>query len=131
MTEPRPRLPLPVPQPESDHYWERARAHELWVMHCDDCGQSYFYPRAICPFCFSTNVKWTEAKGTGTIYTCSVTRRAGPIPYCLAYVQLDEGPRMLTNIVDCDLDAVRIGQQVKVAFKKTVGGVTLPMFTPA
>ena len=53
MTEPRPRLPLPIPQPESDYYWEHARAHELWLMRCNDCNQPYFYPRAICPNCFS------------------------------------------------------------------------------
>ena len=86
---------------------------------------------ALCPFCLSPNVAWQDAKGTGTIYTYSVTRRAGPVPYCIAYVTLDEGVKMMTNIVDCDLDTVRIGQKVKVVFKKSEGGVSVPMFAPA
>ena len=66
----------------------------------------------------------------GSGYSVSVTRKAGPIPYAIAYVELDEGPRMLTNIVDCDLDTVHIGQRVKVCFKPMEGGQQLPMFTP-
>lgn len=72
-----------------------------------------------------------EAKGSGTIYTCSVLRRGVPEPYCIAYVTLEEGVSMLTNIVDCDLDAVRIGQKVKVVFKPSESGAPVPMFTPA
>ena len=74
---------------------------------------------------------WVEAKGTGTIYSYSVTRRAGPIPYCIAYVTLDEGITVLTNIVDCDLDTVRIGQKVKLTFKPTANGTQVPMFALA
>lgn len=112
-------------------YFDAAGEGKLLVKKCNDCGKYHHYPRALCPFCFSSNLSWQTAKGSGTIYSCSVTRRAGPIPYCIAYVKLDEGPTMLTNIVDCDLDTVQIGQKVKVAFKKTVAGVSLPMFTPA
>ena len=72
-----------------------------------------------------------EAKGSGTIYSYSVLRRGVPEPYCIAYVTLEEGVSMLTNIVDCDLDAVRIGQKVKVVFKPSEGGPPVPMFTPA
>jgi uncharacterized OB-fold protein len=71
-----------------------------------------------------------EASGHGTIYSYSVFRRA-PIPYVIAYVTLAEGPTMMTNIVDCDLDAIRIGQAVRVAFKPTDGGPPVPMFAPA
>ena len=67
-------------------------------------------------------------KARATIYTYSVTRRGGPVPYCIAYVTLDEGVKMMTNIVDCDLDTIKIGQKVKVAFKKSEGGVSIPMF---
>ena len=75
---------------------------------------------------------WTDATGTVTIYSATVTRRAGPVPFMLAYVTLDEGPTMMTNIVDCgDFDDVKIGQRVTVTFKKTEGGVTMPMFKPA
>ena len=72
-----------------------------------------------------------EAKGTGTIYTFSVTRRGAGAPYCIAYVTLDEGPTMMTNIVDTDLDAVRIGQRVRVVFRPSENGTAIPMFTSA
>ena len=111
-------------------YFAAAALGRLLVKKCQDCGRHHHYPRGICPFCFSSAVQWTDAAGKGTIYSYTVVRRGVPEPFCLAYVELDEGPRMLTNIVDCDLDAVRIGQPVQVAFKKTVEGTSLPMFTP-
>jgi uncharacterized OB-fold protein len=112
-------------------YYEAAGQGKLLLKKCAACGEVHFYPRAICPFCLSDKVSWQEAKGTGTIYTYSVTRRGGPVPYCIAYVKLDEGVSMMTNIVDCDLDTVRCDQKVKVVFKKSEGGVSIPMFTPA
>jgi uncharacterized OB-fold protein len=68
--------------------------------------------------------------GRGEIYSVSVTRRAGPTPYAIAYVRLDEGITMLTNIVDCDLDSLRIGQRVRVVFKPAEDGTMIPMFAP-
>ena len=112
-------------------YFEAAARGKLLVKKCDDCGEVHHYPRGFCPFCFSNKVSWQEARGSGKIYSYSVTRRAGPIPYCIAYVELDEGVVMMTNIVDCDLDDIRIGQAVKVTFKKSAGGVSVPMFTLA
>ena len=76
---------------------------------CKSCGKVHWYPRAICPHCFSDKTELKEAKGTGEIYTFSVMKRS-KIPYAIAYVQLDEGPKMMTNIVDTDLDAIKIGQ---------------------
>ena len=103
----------------------------LLIKYCAACGDYHHYPRAICPHCFSDRTEWREAKGTGAIYTWSVLRRGVPVPYCIAYVTLDEGVTMLTNIVDCDLDAVRIGQRVRVVFKPSAGGPPVPMFAPA
>ena len=85
----------------------------------------------ICPHCGSDRTEWQQAAGTGTIYTVSVTRRAGPVAFAIGYVTLDEGVTMLTNFADCDLDALRIGQRVRVVFKPTDGGPPVPMFTPA
>ena len=112
-------------------YFEAAANGQLMLKKCASCGEHHHYPRALCPFCFSDDVRWVAAKGTGTIYTYSVSRRAGPVVYCIAYVTLDEGVTMLTNIVDCDLDTVKIGQKVKVTFKKAEGGVSMPVFAPA
>lgn len=125
------KLPAPAVNPENKPYFDAAANGRLLVKYCTACGQYHHYPRAICPHCFSDQTEWRDAKGTGTVYTCSVLRRGVPVAYCIAYVTLDEGVSMLTNIVDCDLDAVRIGQKVKVVFKPTEDGPPVPMFTPA
>ena len=121
----------PTMNPGDEPYFQAAGEGKLLLKKCNQCGQHHHYPRAICPFCWSDKVEWTQAKGTGEIYTYTVTRRGGPVPYCIAYVQLDEGPRMMTNIVDTDLDTIKIGQKVKVVFKKTEGGQSVPCFAPA
>lgn len=124
------KIPAPAVSPENKPYFDAAAQGKLILRKCADCGEHHHYPRAICPHCFSANTQWVDAKGTGTIYTFSVLRRGVPVPYCIAYVALDEGVSMMTNIVDCDLDAVRIGQKVKVVFKPTEGGPPVPMFAP-
>jgi uncharacterized OB-fold protein len=113
----------------TEPYWSAARDGVLKIKRCTACAKPHFYPRPLCPFCLG-DTEWVAASGLGTIYSVTVVRRAGPIPYALAYVALDDGVTMLTNIVDCDLDSLRIGQRVKVCFKPVDGG-TLPMFTPA
>jgi len=121
----------PRMNPGDEPYFEAARAGRLLIKHCNACGAYHHYPRALCPHCFSDKVEWVDAAGAGEIYSLSVTRRGGPSAYCIAYVTLVEGISILTNIVDCDLDGLRIGQKVKVVFKDSVGGVAVPMFTPA
>jgi len=111
-------------------YWDAAREGVLRMRHCPACDRPHFYPRALCPFC-QNDTEWVDVSGNGTIYSMSVTRRAGPIPYAIAYVRLDEGVTMLTNIVDCDLDSLQIGDRVKVCFKAAEGGDMVPMFRPA
>jgi len=122
--------PPPV-NPGDERFFDAAAQGKLLIKRCAGCGEFHYYPRPLCPFCFSEQTEWVEAKGTGSIYTFSVTRRAGPTPYAIAYVTLDEGVTMMTNIVDCDLDAIRIGQRVRVVFKPTEGGPPVPMFAPA
>ncbi len=123
------KLAAPQPNPETQPYWDAAASGKLLVKKCLACGKPHHYPRSICPHCFSDRTEWTTASGKGTIYSYSVMRRA-EVPYVIAYVTLDEGTTMLTNIVDCDMNTVRIGQQVKVVFKPSEGGPPLPMFTP-
>ncbi|HEX2888534.1 Zn-ribbon domain-containing OB-fold protein [Vineibacter terrae] len=124
------KLPAPAVSPETKDYWDAAAQGKLLVRKCTACGEAHHYPRTICPFCFSDKTEWITASGKGTIYSYSVMRRA-PVPYVMAYVTLAEGPSMMTNIVDCDFDQLRIGQAVTVVFKPTDGGAPLPMFTPA
>ena len=125
------KIPAPSVNPENKPYFDAASGGKLMLKFCVSCKQFHHYPRSLCPFCFSDQTEWRDAKGTGTIHTYSVLRRGVPVPYCIAYVTLEEGVSMLTNIVDCDFDAVRIGQKVKVVFKPTDGGPAVPMFTPA
>jgi uncharacterized OB-fold protein len=124
------KIDAPQPAPETKAFWDAASAGRLVIKRCAACGESHYYPRSICPFCGSDRTEWKDASGRGTIYTYSVMRRA-PVPYAIAYVTLEEGVTMMTNIVDCDLNAIRIGQKVRVVFKPTDGGPPVPMFTPA
>ena len=125
------KIANPELNPGDKEYFDAAAEGKLMLKKCGDCNEVHHYPRAICPFCWSDKVSWVQAKGTGVIYTYSVTRRGGPVPYCIAYVTLDEGPKMMTNIVDTDLDTIKIGQKVKVVFKKSENGTSIPMFAPA
>jgi uncharacterized protein len=124
------KIPAPQTNPENKPYWDAASEGRLLVKRCRACGEAHHYPRALCPFCFSDDTEWRDASGRGTIYSYSVMRRA-PVPYAIAYVTLEEGPTMMTNLVDCDFDALKIGQAVKVVFTPTDGGPPMPMFTPA
>ncbi|MGB7100712.1 MAG: Zn-ribbon domain-containing OB-fold protein [Xanthobacteraceae bacterium] len=124
------KLTPPVVNTESEAFFNAARAGRFMIPVCTACGKAHWYPRAICPFCTSDKVEWREASGKGTIYTFSFMRRVKE-PYVIAHVTLAEGPTMLTNIVDCDFETVRIGQPVTVVFKETEDGPPVPMFKPA
>jgi uncharacterized OB-fold protein len=124
------KIPAPEANPETRLFWDAAAQGRLLIGKCKACGKPHYYPRALCPFCGSDATEWVEAGGGGSVYSYSVMRRV-PVPYALAYVTLDEGVTMMTNIVDCDLDAIRIGQRVRVVFKPTEGGPPVPMFSPA
>jgi uncharacterized protein len=123
------KIQPPLVTAETKAFWDAAAEGKLMIGKCGACGKLHYYPRAICPFCLSDRTELQQASGNGVIYTYSVMRRA-PIPYAIAYVSLAEGPTMMTNIVDCDLDQIRIGQAVRLVFKETEGGPPVPMFTP-
>jgi uncharacterized protein len=123
-------IPPPVITAETRPYWEGAAAGQLLIKHCTACGEFHHYPRSICPFCGSDRTEWRQASGRGTVYSFSVMRRAAE-PYAIAYVTLEEGVTLMTNIVDCDLDQIRIGQAVRVVFKPSDSGPPVPMFAPA
>jgi uncharacterized protein len=122
-------IPDPNPNPETAAFWEAANEGRFLIKSCGDCGKPHWYPRAVCPHCFSANTTWRPASGRGTIYSYSVTRRIAA-PYAIAYVTLEEGPTMMTNIVDCDLDGLAIGRKVELVFKSSQGGQAVPMFRP-
>ncbi|HEY2534295.1 MAG TPA: OB-fold domain-containing protein [Xanthobacteraceae bacterium] len=126
----RRKIPSPIVTAETEAFWNAAREGRFVVPTCNTCGKAHWYPRAICPFCASNDLKWRPGSGRGVIYSFSVMRRAKE-PYAIAYVTLAEGPTMMTNIVDCDFDALRIGQPVAVLFQETENGPPVPMFKPA
>ena len=136
---------LPAPEPvvhdDARPYWEAAAEGRLLLPRCTACGTTIWYPRGFCPACGSLEVEWVELPGTGEVYSFAVARRgqgasAEAAPYVLAYVELDlpdgrPGPRMITNIVDCDPGSVSVGDRVEVVFHPTDGGLALPRFRPA
>jgi uncharacterized OB-fold protein len=124
------KIPFSLSNPETQPFWDAAAEGRFIVRKCTACGRTHWYPRAICPFCFSDKTQWQAASGKGRIYSYSVMRRA-PEPYAIAYVTLEEGPTMLTNIVNCEFDSLKVGQNVMLVFKPSEDGPPVPMFTPA
>jgi uncharacterized OB-fold protein len=130
---------LPAPAPpvtsETTPFWDATAEGRLVIPRCDACAAFIWYPRLRCPACGSTDVSWVKASGRGTVYSHTTTMKGqgayrGAGPYVLAYVELDEGPRMMTNIVGCDPDDVSVGQAVEVVFDATGEGPALPRFRP-
>jgi len=128
--------PLPRIDEESKGFWEGCQRHQLYVQKCRDCGVFRYYPRALCPRCLSGKIEWVLSSGKGTVYTFTVTyQNQAPgfrdsLPYVMAYVELEEGVRLLTNVVDCPPEQVKIGMPVEVTFDDVTPEVTLPKFKP-
>lgn len=137
MAERRQGKPVPRIDEESKGYWEACRRHELRIQRCRACAQMRFYPRATCPSCMSSDVEWFLCSGRGEVYTFSTTfQNQAPgfresLPYVLAYVQLEEGVQMLTNIVDCDPNDIEIGMKVEVTFEDVNDHIAIPRFRPS
>lgn len=131
------KKPLPETQPWSKAFWEGTRERKLLIQECKDCGVKIFYPRKYCPKCWSPQLSWSEASGRGKIFSYSVTmggveeKFAGDLPFVLALVDLEEGVRMMTNIVNCPPEDVAIGMDVEVVFEDVTGEITLPKWQPA
>jgi uncharacterized OB-fold protein len=127
----------PVPTPETQHFWDGTRAGELRLQKCDDCSKTYFPPRPFCPGCGSRKVSIFKASGRGTLYSYVINHRpAAPgftPPYAIAVVELAEGPRMMSNIVDCPQtpEALVLDMKLEATFEKLDDTITLPMFKPA
>ena len=127
MTRPIPPPPVSV---ETRPFWDAAAEGRFLIKRCGDCGKAHWYPRGVCPHCFSINTVWEESPGEGVIYTYSVLQRSPTGPFAVGYVTLDEGPAVLTNFVDVAPDGLAIGMRVKVRFQPTEGGPPAPVFAP-
>lgn len=126
---------VPAPTPETQPFWEGAKAGRLTIQRCRTCDRAYFYPRPFCPHCSSDDVEWFTASGRATLASYVISERAAPgftAPYVIAIVELAEGPRMMTNIVgvDPDPDRLPLDLPLMVRFEER-GDVAVPVFAPA
>ena len=130
------RFDLPTPDESTQPFWDGTRQGRLRIRRCLDCGRAHFYPRPFCPTCWSQRVDWEDASGEATLYTYSVVYQNDlppfpeRIPYVAAVVDLEEGPRMMTNVVDCPLEDLRVGMPLEVTFRQETEEITLPVFRP-
>ena len=132
--------PLPQPiTPEAKPYWDGAKNGKLMIPKCQACGKPFMHPRVLCPHCSSRDVTWIEASGRGTLHSFEIAHQIlnkafkVKTPVVLALVQLEEGPRLLTNLVNVEPDPkkIRCDMPVEVVFEKQTDEISLPMFQPA
>ena len=127
---------FPRPTPETEAFWEGCRKHKLLLQRCVDCSEFQFYPRIACTTCSGDNLEWVKASGRGTILTFTIVRRpvseayAVDVPYVVALIRLDEGPTMMSNVVQCDPEALQIGDPVRVLFENWSEDISIPQFCP-
>ncbi len=126
--------PLPVPSELSAPFWEACRRHELIIQRCQNCRAFRFPPAILCPECLSESVEWTRVSGRGKIFSFVIFHRvyhpsfAADVPYAIALIELEEGPRLVSNIVDCPPAEVVCDLPVEVVFEDVTPEVTLPKF---
>ncbi len=137
VTEYRKPLPNPLHREASLPFWEATRRHELLMPRCRRCDRLFFYPREVCPFCLSQEIDWVRVSGRGRLHSYTVIHQPanpafrGDTPYVYAMVQLDEGPRMISNLIDCPLDELQIDMPLVATFEDVTAEVTLVKFRPA
>lgn len=136
-SEPPVRRPRPAPSRDTAGYWEGARRHELVLQQCSVCRAFRHYPRPMCPECHSLHFEWTPSSGRGTIYSYAIVHQLlhpfwqGKVPYNVILVELEEGPRIVSHLLDCPNDEIEIGMPVSVVFEDVSDDFSLPMFVRA
>ena len=131
--------PLPQPTPEAKPYWDGLREDKLMLPRCRQCRRAFFYPRVLCPFCHASDIEWFQASGRGRLYSFEILHQQFnrafkvKLPCVLAMVELEEGPRLLSNLVGVEPDPakIRCDIPVEVVFEKLTDELTLPLFRPA
>ncbi len=129
--------PMPTPTPTSQPFWDALAEHRVRIQYCTACDKYVYYPRSHCPRCLSPELKWRNIRGTGTVYTFTVARRAtapmfeDEVPQKIAVIELDEGPRLTSTLVNVEPEEIEIGMRVKPVFDKAEGAdVTLLRYEP-
>lgn len=127
---------VPPTDAVTTRFWAAASEGRLELQRCLACGLVVSYPRVRCPRCHADDLAWEAMAGTGTVYSYTVVHRppepalADQVPYVVALVDLDEGARLMSNIVGCAPDRVRIGMAVRVRFERVADRIALPLFEP-
>ena len=131
------RFDIPTPDLETQPFWDGCREGVFLLRHCNACGEDHFYPRPFCPKCWSDDVSWKQASGRATLYTYSIVHQNDlppfneRVPYVAAVVELDEGPRVMTNIEGTPFDELRVGMAVTVDFRPLDDEITIAIFRAA
>jgi len=129
--------PIPVKQPWTEEFWKGTKEHKFLIQHCDDCDINIFYPRKFCPECWGSNFGWIEASGKGKLHTHTVThhgveqRFAGDLPFVLALVDMDEGVRVMTRIVNCEHEDLKCDMPVEIVWEDITDDMALYFFQPS
>jgi len=132
-----PDLPIPIPSPETEPFWAAARKEILVIPRCDECGSTWFPPSEACPSCGAARYSWITASGRGKIFSFVVFHRVyhrafkDKVPYVVAVIELEEGPRLISNVVGIAPEQVRCDMAVRVVFDPRRDGVKVPQFIPA
>ncbi len=130
------KKPLPLLDSDTAKFWDGCKRHELLMQRCEQCNSYRYPPRSICPKCFSQNARWDKVRGRGEVYTFTVARVplspewASDTPYVIGVILLDEGVRIVSTIVGCKPEDIKIGMTVEVTFDDITEKITLPKFKP-
>ncbi|MDH3601503.1 MAG: Zn-ribbon domain-containing OB-fold protein [Candidatus Tectomicrobia bacterium] len=130
-------LPRPVNPELTRPFWEAAKRHELVMPRCKTCDQLFFYPRSECPNCLGSDLEWARVSGRGRLHSFTIINQPvnaafrDDVPYVYAVVQLVEGPRMISNLVECDVESVSVDMPVEAVFDEVTPEWTLVKFKPA
>ncbi len=137
MSETAYHKPLPIPSDVSRPFWDGLRSRQVRLQRCRACDRYVFYPRSLCPFCLSPDLEWLPVSGRGKVYSYTIVRRAmhpafqAEVPYVFAIVELEEGPRLTTNVVNCRPEDVRVDMPVKASYHDITAEITLLTFEPS
>lgn len=128
--------PLPTIEPETEEFWKAAKRHELFLQRCNACGEVIHFPRVMCYRCLSEDLGWFKSTGLGTVYSFTIIHQVAhlgfesEVPYVYAIIDLDDGARMISNVVNIDPSAVDVGMRVKVTFDDVTPEISIPKFEP-
>jgi uncharacterized OB-fold protein len=131
------RFDLPQPDLETQPFWDGCKEHKFLLRHCNACGRDHYYPRPFCPSCWGDDLSWREASGRASLYTYSVVHVNDlppfkeRVPYVAAIVELEEGPRVMTNVEGVPFEELECGMPLVLDFKAIADDVTIPVFRPA